>query len=420
MPDSRPARVLHVIDGLAGGGSERWVYDIVRLSDTRVVQHRVVTVHPDLGRYVYADRLRALGALGATPGTRRGNNSAATALFVRASNPRRGRFLRPALRAAWLSFGVFPAAGYRLLREVSAFHPDVIHGHTFHGFVFAAMLSRLTGRPLVHTVPSLISQMNDAGYGWMPGMYRGLHKRVETFFTGYPEELERIGIPSKKVVGVRGGVDIKAADDAYAERARHRAEVRTALGVPASASVALSVGRLHASKGHDLAASGVALGSSRIPDLHWIVLGEGEERTSLEAKARDLGIAERSHFLGFVADVLPYYAASDVYLRTTLIEADNQSSFQAMALGLPVLGWDTGASTELLEAVGHGNLIPRIDSRLLADALFSILSSPDRGFGLGLRGRSYARAELGSDRAIRQFVDIYESLTARRRHTGGA
>src|SRR5205085_4947878 len=62
---ARPVRVLHLIDGLAGGGSERWIWDLVRLRDPRRVEPRVVTIHPDLGRFVYAERLRQAGAYGA-------------------------------------------------------------------------------------------------------------------------------------------------------------------------------------------------------------------------------------------------------------------------------------------------------------------------------------------------------------------
>jgi len=64
MEETRPLRVLHIIDTLGGGGSERLVWDIVRLSDPARVQHRVVTIFPDgyLVPFVYAEGLRELGA----------------------------------------------------------------------------------------------------------------------------------------------------------------------------------------------------------------------------------------------------------------------------------------------------------------------------------------------------------------------
>ena len=60
----RPVRVLHVTEDLAGGGSQRWLWDIVRLSNRERIVHRVVTVQPDLGRFVYGERLCQVGAFG--------------------------------------------------------------------------------------------------------------------------------------------------------------------------------------------------------------------------------------------------------------------------------------------------------------------------------------------------------------------
>ena len=59
---SRPIRVLHVIDGLGGGGAERLLYEIIRLSDPERVRHRIVTVQPHHPSFVLSEPLRALGA----------------------------------------------------------------------------------------------------------------------------------------------------------------------------------------------------------------------------------------------------------------------------------------------------------------------------------------------------------------------
>ena len=63
---TRPLRVLHIIDTLGGGGSERLVWDIIRLSDPARVKHRVVTIFREgyLAVPVYAEPLRQLGAYG--------------------------------------------------------------------------------------------------------------------------------------------------------------------------------------------------------------------------------------------------------------------------------------------------------------------------------------------------------------------
>jgi len=404
-------RVLHIIDGLAGGGSERWVYDIARLSDPGRVRHRVTTVHPDRGGFVYGASLRELGTYG-KPWHQEDRTQP-----TGPAGPRSARFaddgkLTRAFRLAWHGGVVFPAGGYRVLREWISFRPEVIHGHTFHGFVFASQLARLTRLPLVHTVPSLFAQMEDAGYGWLPRLYARAHPRVARFFTAYPDELRRVGVPTSKIQEIQGVVDLPRIEAALTERSSHRSRIRAALGIKPGAPVALSVGRLHHSKGHELAAAAVAQASQRVTDLQWILLGEGGDRASLEALVRELRIGDQTHMTGFVTDVLPFYAAADLYLRTPLFEAENQASYQAMGMGLPVAGFDTAAGTDLLGRIGHGVLVPSGDSSRLADAIVDLLSGADRGLALGARGQAYARTHLGVDRTIEDFTSTYERLAA--------
>jgi len=234
---ARPIRVLHAIDGLGGGGSERWIWELVRLSDPTRVVHRVVPIHFDLGRFVYAERLRAAGAMRST----RRAPSRLGGDHLGPSQPADGRLLprsplrdcpaaiRRGLVRLWHYGAVFPAAAVRSVDESIRFRPDVIHGHTFHGFVAGLSLSALFRRPLVHSVPSFFKHVIDSGYGWLPGAYARYHRRVDRFLTNYPSELVSIGVAPEKIVVFRGMADVAAI--ARLDRAVHRLAVRRQLGI---------------------------------------------------------------------------------------------------------------------------------------------------------------------------------------------
>ena len=408
-----PPRVLDVIDGLDAGGSEKLLTDVIRLTGDRV-RHRVTTMYVEsaraVGPFVHAEDLRSLGAYRERPrrSSHRGNPLSAAARSVVKGSP-----VESLARIAWAVATVVAPGTFRALREMRRFRPHVIHAHLYYGFVCGLVLSRITGRPLVHTVPALFAQM-EGGVSWMPRLYARSHSRVHCFFTDYPEELRRAGVPEQKIRVLPGAVDIASADAAFASRARHRAELRAAHGLAPDAPVALSVGRLHPSKGHDLAARAVAIAARGMPELQWVVLGEGAERARLTALVRELGIAGRTHMLGYVRDVLPWYAAADVYLRATVIEAENLSSRQAMAMGLPAVGFDTGAASELVRVAGNGHLVPTGDVERFATAVTDVLASADRGKALGLNGREYARRELGIARIVELFTATYEQIAASR------
>lgn len=401
---NQPIRVLHSIDDLGGGGSERWLWDIVRLSDPSVVLHRVVTVRPEAGDAVYSEPLRRLGALG-RPQTARAMAQAPAAASGGRHSP--GRALLRGLKA------LGPTSA-RVAEELRRFRPQVVHCHLSYGLLLGLLLKSITRLPLVHTVPALMDQMRDAGFFWMPGLYSRCHSRVDRFFTAYPSELTVRGVLPAKILELEGGVDLEASDAARLHRREYSGQIRTRLGIPPEAVLLLSVGRLHPSKGHAFALDALATIARNVPQVHWVVLGEGPERSALEARARALGIADRAHFMGFIPEPLPWYAAANLYLRTAILEGDNLSSYQAMALELPVVGFDTGRATDLLGRVGHGTRVPNRDTAALAGAASQILGLPDRGMSIGARGREYAQRHLALRRTVALHETVYAELTRKK------
>ena len=402
-------RVLHVIDGLGGGGSERWVWEIVRRARAPL-QHHVVTIQGDDGSYVYAEDLARRGAyLSNGPGPLlrflgRSVGRVTTGLGASAS-PRR-------LDPRWL-VEAYTSAGWHIGKALMRFRPHVIHAHTFHGFVFGTAIKRLLRKPLAHTVPAGFVQMADAGFSWAVKRYHRLHPRVDLFFTAHPGDLLSAGVPRPKIREIPAGVDLEAVDAARAARDRHATEVREALGIRPGSPIALSVGRLHQSKGHAFALQALPTLVREVPDLHWVVLGEGTEGTRLLSEASESCVATHVHLLGYRADSLPYYAAADVYLRTGIYEGENLSSYYAMAMGLPVVGFETGLETELIPTVGHGFLVPVGDPGGLADGIARILRLAGRGRQRGERGAAYARLHLDIRKTINWYSEAYHELASR-------
>jgi glycosyltransferase involved in cell wall biosynthesis len=410
-----PVRVLHVIDGLAGGGSERFLWDIVRLSDPARVRYRVLTIYPGLGRFVYSESLRDLGVYGdrvdGAPlwrSARRGIGRATAAALRLTPLPIRG-WLRP----VWYWFVVFPAAACRLALEARRFRPEIIHGHLFRGFAFALGLSRAMGRPLVHTVPCLMAQMQESRWSWMPRLYRRAHPLVDHFFTAYPSELLGLGVPGAKITRVPVVGDTDRVEEVYPDRFGARERLRRLINAPPGSPLLLSVGRLHPSKGHEYAIEAVARLRQRGHDVYWVALGEGDERARLQARITALGLGRHARLYGYVPDPVPWYAAANVYLRTTLLEGDNFSSFHAMAMGVPVVAFETGQETDLIEEVGHGLRVPRGDAEALARGIEAILGLPDQGQALGDRGARFARNHGSLRTVVPGFVDVYAKLSGR-------
>jgi glycosyltransferase involved in cell wall biosynthesis len=148
----------------------------------------------------------------------------------------------------------------------------------------------------------------------------------------------------------------------------------------------------------------------RFPKLHWFVLGDGKQRAELEDRAKALGISSHVHLLGHQERTLPYYAAATVYLRTMIFEETNLSTYQAMAMGLPIVGFDTGCKTELLNKIGHGILVPNQNAEALSTGVTQILSMPDQGREIGSRGIEFSRINLDIRQAVEDITTVYKNL----------
>ena len=424
---TRPLRVLHIIDTLGGGGSERLVYDIVRLSDESRVKHRVVTIFPEgyMVPAVYTEPLRRLGAYGQQQqaGARADIGLSQSQSIGARTASRLPRVLKKTLAPLW-NFAFF--TGEKLKRagahvpsmrtipaEYFRFKPDVIHTHGFYSFKYGLLFKTLFRRPTVHMVPALFSQMEAQGTGWLANYYRRFHHHVDCFAldAGYVSELTGAGVPAEKLLEIHGTLDLEAIAAVKAERERHHLELRRKLGVPAEARIVLSVGRLDPTKGHSYALEALPLILKQFPDVHWVLLGEGPLRPELERRAKELGVENHAHLVGFVPEPLPYYAGADVYLRTTTMEGENLSSRQAVAMGLPTVGFDSGCETDLIAKLGHGILVPNTDAVALAAATCEILSLPDRGSSMGARGVDYCNTHLGIQKLVDDLLSVYSQLS---------
>lgn len=424
----RPLRVLHIIDTLGGGGSERLVWDIVRLSDPARVQHRVVTIFREgyLATPVYVEPLRQLGAYGKQDFSRSGATTQRENINA-APLRRGGSNLPPVLKKPLVSIWNIAFSIWQHVKRVAAhvpsmftipaeyfrFKPDVVHTHGFYGFKYGLLFKTLFRRPIVHIVPALFSQMEAQGTGWLVNRYRRFHHSVDCFTldAGYRNELLTIGVPANKLLLIDGTLDLDAIAVVRAERARHRIEVRQKLGLPEDAIILLSVGRLDPSKGHSYALEALPTILTQFPNAHWIVLGEGDQRRELEKRIEELDIARHAHLIGFDPQPLPYYAAADVFLRTTTMEGENISSRQAIAMGLPTVGFDTRCETDLIATLGHGILVPNAEAAALAHAACEILSLPDRGAALGARGIDYCTTHMGIQKHVDDLMSLYTQLT---------
>jgi phosphatidylinositol alpha-1,6-mannosyltransferase len=183
--------------------------------------------------------------------------------------------------------------------------------------------------------------------------------------------------------------------------------------------VLLSVGRLQRRKGHDLMIEALGL-LSRHPQarsLRYVIVGDGQERSRLEAMVDERGVRQYVTFVGEVpGHQLPhYFAACDVFVLPNRIEQNDVEGFgivflEAAASGKPTIG---GRSCGVPEAVADGVtglLVEGTDAGELAATVASLINSEPLRRTLGHAGRARAVREFGWDSAAERVAAIHKQL----------
>lgn len=195
------------------------------------------------------------------------------------------------------------------------------------------------------------------------------------------------------------------------------AELRGRLGL-GGARVVVTVARLAARKGVDRALEAVAALVPEFPDLVYVVVGDGSQRSALERRAAAPDLAGRVRFVGWVGDEeLPaFYRLGEVFLLPSRRErGDEAEGFgivlsEAGASGVPVIGGDSGGVRDAVRDGETGLLVDPESSDAVAGALRRLLGDPVLAERLGRGGREWVERYYNWDRAAREAWAIVEEV----------
>jgi glycosyltransferase involved in cell wall biosynthesis len=289
--------------------------------------------------------------------------------------------------------GRVAAALYNLTRGNSE-RARVIH--TYHGHVLEGYFSAAMTRIFI-TLERRLARASDRIVAISPAIERQLR---DDFRIGRADQYRVVPL----------GFDLSsfaAVDD------EARVKARRDLGVPESADVISTVGRLTAIKQHRLFLDTIARVAATRPQAIALIAGDGELRSNLEAYAAELEIADRVRFLGWRRDLAAIYAATDVFLLTSRNEGTPVALIEAMASGVPGVSTDVGGVKDVITSDAVGARVPDGDPDALAAPIVRYLGDRELRRQSGLRARAAVLDRYGIDRLVNDIVALYRELLAR-------
>jgi glycosyltransferase involved in cell wall biosynthesis len=289
----------------------------------------------------------------------------------------------------------------RMLRRE---RPDGFHAHLSWplGAKYALMAAVLARVPAVLATVQLVPpfELDRSSLLQLRLLAAGVGRYIAVSSDARNQLVGRLRWPAHKVEVVHNAV----RKDRFAGAAGN--VLRDQLSSGRARPIVLTCARLDAQKGH-----GVLLqAATELPDVLFVLAGEGAEREALEQQASALGLVDRVLFLGHRSDVPELLAACDVFALPSLYEGSSLAILEAMAAGRPVVSSAIPGTEELIADGETGLLVPPGDAHALAQALRRLLAQADLRTELATRAREHVARHFTAEAMARRVMQMYEEL----------
>lgn len=284
---------------------------------------------------------------------------------------------------------------------------QMIHSHGYKADFYSLLARHGTRARLISTCHNWL--------GRSPRMrlYAALDKRLLRYFDAVAAvsqpivaELMRY-VPQSRIVHIGNGIDV-----AKFERTTDSERAKRNIGQGGKQVIGF-VGRLTREKGtYDLLS---VLGELRgeLPDVHLVIVGDGEERDALLQHARTLGLERAVTFAGARSDTALYYSAMDVFALPSYQEGFPMVLLEAMACAVPTVATTVGDIAKIVEDGVTGLLVSPGDTDALRQAIRNLIRHPAKAAAMGTAGNARVRRCFTSAAMAAQYAALYRSTVTK-------
>ena len=290
-------------------------------------------------------------------------------------------------------------------------HYDIIHCHTPMGGVIARLAAGSTrnkGTKVLYTAHGFHFYDGAPMLNWL--LYypveRLLSHRTDLLLTINGEDHRRAKtFHAKRTEMVNGvGIDLSRFTEATPQQ---KADVRRELGLKEGDTFAFTAGNLDPGKNHKTLLHAMKLLDD--PSFHLVLAGNGPLYSDLQDLARELGIQDQLHLLGFRRDVYRLCSAADLFLFSSRREGLSVSMMEAMACGLPIVASRVRGNTDLIDDGLGGFLVESDDASGFAGGIRKLLAEP--GIREQMKQYNLQKIQRYSIEAVTaQMAELYRSF----------
>lgn len=293
----------------------------------------------------------------------------------------------------------------KLVEIIKSRNIDIIHTHGYKSDILGLLAARKAGIKIVSTPHGFSNNV-----GWKLRLFIRLGLFALKFFDKVAPlseqlvfDLKRYGIKDKQLHFIENGVDLT-------ELAPYR-KTLPAKDFSAGSGLHLGyIGQLIPRKGLADLLQAFNLLWQRFPDSKLTLIGEGSQRSELEALAKTLPAASAISFLGFRGDRIVLLKDFDAFALTSSLEGIPRCLMEAMAVGVPVVAYDIPGVDQLITHESTGLLAPLGDWQQLANHLIRLAAEPELANRISLAARQLVDQRFSAARMAAEYQQLFLEL----------
>ena len=329
-------------------------------------------------------------------------------------------------------------AALRLMRASNLVHV-ILAFPTGKYQLVAALLARVAGRPLIVT-HQLVIDVGDIAMNpirrafWRAALRlygRLAWTNVGTSRAGWEQLTRRYHFPEASTVLIYNGADLTRFKPLTgAERCSVRESIARQVPTPPGEThtvppplgegrvgdwsddvlLTCTVARLTPQKGLFDLVEAAAEVVPRLPNVRFLLAGDGELRVQLEARVAALGLTRQLWFAGSrtLDELARWLGVADLFLLSSHYEGMPLAMIEAMAAGCPVVATAVGGIPDVIGDSKAGRIVPAKDPHALAGAIIEVLGDSEQRRVMAAAARERAMSAFDVRTCYQKTMDTYE------------